>query len=44
MEGREFAEVTVVPFVNFGNREESDPFTWGGGGGGGGGGGDCVMN
>ena len=44
MEGREFAEVTVVPFVNFGNGEESDPFTWGGGGGGGGGGGDCVMN
>lgn len=43
VEAREFAEVTVIPFVTFGNGEESDPFTWGGGGGGGGGG-DCVMN
>lgn len=44
VEGREFAKVPVIPFVIFGNGEESDPFTWGGSGGGGGGGGDCVMN
>lgn len=44
VEGREFAEITVIPFVTFGSGEESDPFTWRGGGGGGGGGGDCVIN
>lgn len=44
VEGREFAKVPVIPFLIFGNGEESDPFTWGGSGGGGGGGGDCVMN